>query len=57
MADRVQFRRDTLVNWEKFNPVLLEGEIGYVADKKNLYKIGDGIHAWKDLDRHEQVHT
>lgn len=49
MADRIQQRRDTKARWEEFNPVLLEGEVGYVTDDPNLYKIGDGINAWNDL--------
>lgn len=49
MADRIQQRRDTKARWEQFNPVLLEGEAGYVLDDVNRYKIGDGIHAWNDL--------
>ena len=49
MADRIQQRRDTKARWEQFNPVLLEGEVGYVLDDVNRYKIGDGIHAWNDL--------
>jgi hypothetical protein len=28
---------------------LLEGEVGYVTDNPNQYKIGDGVHAWNDL--------
>lgn len=47
--DRIQQRRDTKARWEQFNPILLEGEIGYVLDDPNLYKIGDGIHNWNDL--------
>lgn len=49
MADRIQMRRDTLANWSAYNPILLEGEHGYVLDDANLYKMGDGIHAWNDL--------
>lgn len=49
MADRIQHRRDTAERWANFNPILLEGEIGYVLDNPNQYKIGDGIHAWNDL--------
>lgn len=49
MADRIQQRRDTAARWAKYNPVLLEGEVGYVTDNPNQYKIGDGIHAWNDL--------
>lgn len=49
MADRIQQRRDTKARWEQFNPILLEGEIGYVLDDPNLYKIGDGAHDWNHL--------
>lgn len=49
MADRIQYRRDTAARWAEFNPVLLEGEVGYVTDNPNQYKIGDGVNAWNDL--------
>lgn len=49
MADRIQQRRDTAARWAQFNPILLEGEIGYVLDNPNQYKIGDGVNAWNDL--------
>lgn len=49
MADRIQLRRDTKANWESYNPILLEGEPGHVLDYPNLYKMGDGVHAWNDL--------
>lgn len=49
MADRIQQRRDTRARWEEFNPLLLEGEVGYVTDDPNLYKIGDGINRWNSL--------
>lgn len=49
MADRIQQRRDTAANWAAYNPILLEGEVGYVLDNPNQYKIGDGVHAWNDL--------
>jgi hypothetical protein len=51
MADinaRIQIRRDTEANWTSVNPVLLEGEIGFVTDK-NYFKIGDGITAFDSL--------
>lgn len=47
--DRIQFRRDTLLRWSQVNPVLLEGEVGYVLNDPNKYKIGDGVHAWNEL--------
>lgn len=49
MADRIQNRRDTAARWAQFNPVLLEGETGYVTDNPNQYKIGDGVHTWNEL--------
>lgn len=49
MADRIQQRRDTAARWSQYNPILLEGEIGYVTDNPNQYKIGDGVHKWNDL--------
>lgn len=36
--------------WQKHNPVLMEGEIGYIKDRRNQYKIGDGIHTWNELE-------
>lgn len=49
MADRIQQRRDTAARWAQFNPILLEGEIGYVLDNPNQYKIGDGVNNWNSL--------
>ena len=50
---RIQEKFDTLANWEKNNPVLLRGEMGFAALNINngmnvgniRVKIGDGIHA------------
>lgn len=44
----IRFRRDTLANWEKANPILKEGEVSYVTDKY-MIKIGDGKTKWKDI--------
>ena len=49
MADRMQFRRDTAANWTAYNPILLEGELGFVLGTQH-YKLGDGVHAWNDLE-------
>ena len=49
MSDRVQFRRDTKARWSEVNPVLMEGEIGLEIDTNNI-KIGDGVHAWNELE-------
>lgn len=42
-------RRDTAVNWQAQNPVLLDGEIGIVTDQPDRYKVGDGVTAWNAL--------
>lgn len=50
MADLIQFRRDTLENWQAVNPILAEGELGLILDKEGYrYKIGDGVKHWNDL--------
>lgn len=49
MSSRIQFRRDTAARWKEINPILLEGELGLESDTLNA-KIGDGVHAWKELD-------
>ena len=49
MADRIQQRRDTAARWGQYNPILLEGEVGYVTNDPNQYKIGDGVHTWNEL--------
>lgn len=49
MADKIQFRRDTAARWQQFNPILMEGEVGYVLDDPNQYKIGDGSTPWNSL--------
>lgn len=49
MADRIIFRHDTSANWQRVNPVLMQGEEG-IEDDTKLRKLGDGINAWNDLD-------
>ena len=51
MADLIQLRRDTLENWQKYNPILSEGELGLILDDNETkqFKIGDGVRAWNDL--------
>ena len=49
MADIIQQRRDTAARWAQYNPILLEGEVGYVTDNPNQYKIGNGRDKWNDL--------
>lgn len=44
-----QVRRGTASEWSSANPVLAEGEIGYVTDQNRL-KVGDGVTSWSSLD-------
>lgn len=49
MAHRLQYRRDTRENWLKYNPVLMEGEVGYEIDTHHQ-KIGDGVSTYSELE-------
>jgi hypothetical protein len=48
MAQRIQFRNDTLANWSAANPILAAGELGLETDTR-FYKIGDGSTPWNTL--------
>ena len=48
MSIQIQIRRDTLANWNSVNPVLAQGEVGWVIGTDN-YKIGDGTTDWLNL--------
>ena len=48
MAAKIQLRRDTNANWATANPVLADGEFGYVTDSKD-FKVGDGVTRWTAL--------
>lgn len=53
---RIQQRYDTLQNWQQRNPVLLDGELAVVAtDNQTRFKIGDGEHAFNDLNFIDQL--
>ena len=43
-----QFKRGTAARWEEVNPILKQGEPGFVYDENRL-KIGDGVTPWRDL--------
>lgn len=43
-------RRDTEENWKTNNPILLEGELAITSDRYNMYKIGDGVSTWTQLE-------
>ena len=45
---QIKLKRGTAARWEKVNPVLAQGEPGFVYDT-NQMKIGDGIRNWNDL--------
>lgn len=48
LADRIQQRRDTAVNWASANPVLAQAEMGLETDTLKI-KFGNGILAWNSL--------
>lgn len=56
MANRIQFRRDTSARWTSINPTLQEGELGIETDTR-FTKVGDGVHAWNDLQYATAVHN
>lgn len=41
---------DTEENYITNNPVLLAGQLAYTEDRYGEYKIGDGTHAWNELE-------
>ena len=43
-----KLKRGTAARWDEVNPVLAQGEPGFVYDS-NLLKIGDGVTPWRDL--------
>lgn len=44
----LKFKRGTEARWAEVNPVLLQGEPGFVYDQNRL-KIGDGVTPWNEL--------
>jgi hypothetical protein len=48
MAFRIQIRRDSSINWEINNPVLLQGELG-LETNTDFLKVGDGQTEWNSL--------
>lgn len=52
MSVTIQMRRGTAAQWSSANPVLADGEIGFVRDDLS-YKIGDGTTAWNSLGARE----
>ena len=48
IASTIKFKRGTEARWDELNPILENGEPGYVYDSYK-FKIGDGITPWRDL--------
>lgn len=48
VASIIKFKRGTEARWAELNPILENGEPGYVYDK-HKFKIGDGKTPWNDL--------
>lgn len=44
----IRLRRDTAVNWDKWNPVLEAGEVG-VELNTGRFKVGNGGSVWTHL--------
>lgn len=49
MAYQIQIRRGSAALWAEVNPILAEGELALELDTQR-FKIGDGIHAWNNLN-------
>jgi len=50
MSYLLQMRRDSEANWASINPILAQGEFGYVLDSQEFkIKKGDGVTAWNSL--------
>ena len=46
-------RNDTPQNWKNNNPILSRGEVGCAIDEATgivTFKVGDGVHHWRDLE-------
>ena len=59
MADNViivkhQQRHDTEANWTSKDPVLLDGELGFITGTQK-YKVGDGTSKWSALAYHTSL--
>lgn len=55
MADLIQIRRDSYENWNYYNPILAEGEVGIITHSGSAAlnpqrcKVGDGSTTWRNL--------
>ena len=53
VSARLTIRRGTASEWESANPVLLEGEPGYVTDSQTI-KFGDGVTSFSSLENYSE---
>lgn len=54
---RIKFTYKTEHEWASMNPLLLEGEVGFVKDTKPLkFKIGNGTKSWTSLEWCQPTH-
>lgn len=54
MAVLIKIRRDTLANWNAYNPVLADGEPAYVTDAHQL-AFGDGMSTFNSLNKFDTL--
>lgn len=59
MATKIQLRRDTLSNWIKADPVIMEGEIALVSENADnpvydRFKIGNGVNKFSELPFYQE---
>ena len=59
MATKIQLRRDTLSNWTKADPVIMEGEIVLVSENADnpvydRFKIGNGVNKFSELPFYQE---
>jgi hypothetical protein len=52
VANRIQLRRDTSLNWTSADPILAQGELGIETNTLKI-KIGDGLTHWALLPYYE----
>lgn len=50
---KIIMKNDTPQAWNKNNPILSKGEVGCAIDETTgvvTFKVGDGVHHWRDLE-------
>ncbi len=56
---RFVYKSKSAAEWQQENPVLLNGEIGFVSDvnTENFVKVGDGVTPWNELAFKNSIET